>query len=158
MLHRKSPAGSAAFSGCGTWRYSLRRGAAPYVMFIGLNPSTADETLDDNTIRRCRGFARDWGYNGILMGNLFAYRSTDPKGLMVSDDPIGPANDEYLESLAAEAGLVVAAWGAYKLASPRARAVLPRLGEVFCLGCTKDGHPKHPLYLAKTTPLQSFVR
>lgn len=73
---------SADFSACGTYRYALRKiwlPAAPQVLFIGLNPSTADEKSDDPTIRRCLGFARSWGYGGLIVANLFAYRTTAPQ-------------------------------------------------------------------------------
>ena len=87
---------SADFSACGTYRYALRRiwlPAAPQVLFIGLNPSTADEKSDDPTIRRCLGFARSWGYGGLIVANLFAYRATAPSALREARDPIGPLND-----------------------------------------------------------------
>ncbi|MEP0894347.1 DUF1643 domain-containing protein [Leptolyngbya boryana FACHB-1624] len=80
-------------------------------MFVGLNPSTADETHDDPTIRRCTKFAKDWGYSGLCMTNLFAYRATDPKEMIASVDSIGLENDQYLLEYAARAGIVVAAWG-----------------------------------------------
>lgn len=144
----------ATFSPCRTYRYRLWRtwdedGATLAV--IGLNPSTADETTDDPTIRRCLGFARAWGYGSLLMVNLFAYRSTDPQGLLTVADPIGPENDDHLTRAAW--GNVLAAWGAHPLARERAENVLRMLNwrDVECLGVTKSGAPKHPLYIAAST-------
>src|SRR5687768_16866498 len=114
----------ARFSACRTYRFELWRiwdEDGPKLNVIGLNPSTADENLDDPTIRRCIGFARDWGFGGLVMTNLFAYRSTDPKGLAAVDDPVGPNNDYHLE-IAACSGTPLAAWGAHPLARERAAA------------------------------------
>jgi hypothetical protein len=119
-------------------------------MFVGLNPSTADETQDDPTIRRCVAFAKTWGYSAMCMTNLFAFRATLPKDMKAAIDPIGPDNDEYLFKIAYEAGIIVAAWGAngvYKGRDMEVRALLPAL---HCLALTKEGHPGHPLYLKKT--------
>ena len=130
-------------------------------VFIGLNPSTADENEDDPTIRRCIRFADDWGYGGLLMLNLFSFRSTDPAGLR------GHVPDEeqnldtlykYIESK--YTGIVVAAWGTH--AKVWGRNLLSDIHAKFPehrkklhhLGTTKDGHPKHPLYLrADTKPV-----
>jgi hypothetical protein len=119
-------------------------------MFVGLNPSTADETQDDPTIRRCINFAKAWGYSGLCMTNLFAYRATRPKDLMAAADPVGCENDAHLLALASEASVIVAAWGAngtHKGRNVEVRRLLPTL---HCLALTKDGHPGHPLYLQKT--------
>lgn len=145
----------ATFSQNDVYRYSLRRawGPGPMVAFIGLNPSTADALQDDPTIRRCIGFARDWGYDALVMLNLFAYRSTDPKGLLDADDPIGPANDYVIDAVCQQAGLVVEAWGSFPLARDRAVTLRSRLildGDCCVLGRTKEGHPRHPLYMPKT--------
>lgn len=146
----------AVLSNCRTYRYMLWRvwdEDAAIMNVIGLNPSTADETQDDPTIRRCVDFARQWGYGGLVMTNLFAYRATDPKVLATVADTVGPENDQHLRIQAYEAGMVVAAWGAHPLAVPRSETVRPLLERfhVMCLGMTKDGAPKHPLYLPKTT-------
>lgn len=160
LFHPQAPNGhSAVFSPCRTYRYALERrwGPGRFALFVGLNPSTADETEDDPTIRRCIGFAKSWGCGGLLMGNLFALRSTDPKGLRTVDDPVGPDNDVWLTTLSARAGIVVAAWGADPMATPRCDYALDALGDdVWCLGVTKAGAPKHPLYLAKATALVPF--
>ena len=119
-------------------------------MFVGLNPSTADEHKDDPTIRRCIAFAKAWGYDGLCMTNLFAYRATDPKEMMLAADPIGPQNDQVLTERASKAAVVVAAWGAkgdFQGRAAWARAMLPNL---HYLRLTKDGHPGHPLYLPKS--------
>jgi hypothetical protein len=134
-------------------------------MFVGLNPSTADETTDDPTIRRCIRFARDWGYDGLVMANLYAFRATQPAELATAVAPIGEwgddanANDVWLQKLARDAELVVAAWGADAGPQPwrasTVRAILEgTCGPLHVLGLTKDGAPRHPLYMpAATRPM-----
>ena len=144
---------STVFSSCRTYRYALWRewaGGDGYAMFVGLNPSTADEVHDDPTIRRCVAFAKSWGYGALCMANLFAFRATDPQDMMAADDPIGPDNDTYLRSLADTAGVVVAAWGVHGAYTGRDAKVLGMLPALHCLALTKAGHPGHPLYLRKT--------
>lgn len=150
MSHLVVAESSAEFSDCRRYRYALRRVFAdgPAVLFVGLNPSTADESVDDPTIRRCLGFARRWGYGTLLMGNLYGWRSTDPLALANVDDPVGPENDYWLERLARNANRVVAAWGADP-GPVRMRPVqaLVVIGHCVALGLTKDGSPRHPLYM-----------
>jgi hypothetical protein len=145
----------AILSDCGTYRYSLWRewdAARLRVLFVMLNPSTADASQDDPTIRRCIGFAKSWGYGGVEVVNLFALRATDPRELAQHRDPVGPANFVAIHDAASSAGTVVCAWGAHAFAAKRAAEVLAesrklRGGSVDCLRTTKDGHPAHPLYL-----------
>jgi len=162
--------GSAEFSLCGRYRYLLRRTWDPEragVLFVMLNPSTADATNDDATIRRCVGFARDWGYGGISVANMFAFRATDPRELLSARmrgiDTIGPSNDATLLLAGLDASVIVVAWGNHAGALPyRAEAVISllrkvaRAGDLYCLGLTEQGHPRHPLRLARTTRLQVF--
>ena len=104
----------AKLSDCRKYRYALWRtwdAEKPFVMFIGLNPSTADETEDDPTIRRCINYAKDWGYGGLCMVNLFAFRATEPNDMKNAIDPIGPENDEWLKNLSKDAGVIIGAWG-----------------------------------------------
>ncbi len=143
----------AMLSPCRTYRYDLWRtwlGGNGYAMFVGLNPSTADETEDDPTIRRCTAFAKAWGYAGLCMTNLFAYRATAPRDMMRASDPVGPQNDEILCSRAEEARVVVAAWGVHGTYGSRHEAVRAMLPKLHYLRLTKGGHPGHPLYLPKT--------
>ena len=143
----------ALLSPCRTYRYDLWRtwlGGEGYAMFVGLNPSTADETQDDPTIRRCIAFAKAWGYAGLCMTNLFAFRATDPRDMIVANDPIGPQNDEILRAHANGSGVVVAAWGVHGTLLQRDKAVRTMLPKLHYLRLTKDGHPGHPLYLPKT--------
>src|SRR5438034_1141192 len=124
---------SAVFSQCRQYRYVLRRrwhDKLPSVLFVALNPSTADEISDDATIRRCIGFARDWGFGALWMANLFAFRSTDPTALLKVRDPVGPRNDWWLARLSLETTLTVAAWGAHGCVNQRAEQVLPKLSNV----------------------------
>jgi hypothetical protein len=142
----------AAFSRCGTYRYALWRRwdeSRPAVLFVGLNPSTADAHRDDPTIRRCIGFANSWGFGSVIVANLFAYRTPHPKLLRAAPNPIGPRNDRWLRTLATDAGLVVAAWGADGEYLRRATEVSARLGDCRCLGLTASGAPRHPLYVRK---------
>lgn len=141
----------AKMSPCRSYRYSLERHwnvKLPSVMFIGLNPSTADEQTDDPTVRRCIGFAKRWGFGSLILTNLFSYRSKDPKHLLVVDDPIGRWNDRWIDQAAERADLVVAAWGALGGIMARDQVVAARIATLYCLGKTKGGHPRHPLYLA----------
>jgi len=149
--------GSAIFSDCGRYRYVLRRtwrADGRTVLIIGLNPSTADASNDDPTIRRCVRFAKDWGYGSLIVANLFAFRATQPAMLRTVRDPTGPRNDWWLTRLARQADLTVAAWGMHGSLIARDARVLRKLSDVYCLGLTKGGHPKHPLYLpASRTPV-----
>lgn len=151
----------AEFSADRVHRYRLWRRWAdgPMLMVIGLNPSTADETTDDPTVRRCIGYAERWGFAGLLMTNLFAYRSTDPRGLLAATDPVGPGNWHTIANLAGDTlstdGAVLAAWGAHGRLLAASKRMDDRLVgfPVACLGRTRRGEPKHPLYLrADATP------
>jgi len=146
----------ARFSEDRIYRYKLWRmwdPAKDSVVFVGLNPSTADENVDDPTVRRCIGYAKDWGYGSIFMLNIFAFRATDPREMKLSEDPVGAMNDSFLVEASKGSGLVVGCWGAHGGHLGRGRAVLEMMREngirVHCLGLTKAGHPKHPLYLRK---------
>lgn len=120
-------------------------------LFIGLNPSTADENIDDPTIRRCIDFARQWGNGGLIMTNLFAYRSTDPKELRCIADPVGQDNDDWLVASHKKAGITVLAWGNGGTYLNRGAIVTSMLPGATRLKITKQGQPQHPLYLPKTT-------
>lgn len=141
---------SADFSPCRMYRYTLWRhwSQGPCLMVIGLNPSTADETQDDPTIRRCIRFAKDWGFHGLLMTNLFAFRATDPEVMKAHAHPIGTENDYHLKECSRCVRMVLAAWGVHGTHQGRAEQVVKLLGrDIHCLGWTKDGHPRHPLYV-----------
>ena len=140
----------AKFSENRVYRYALWRAwdkSLPKLLFIGLNPSTADEINDDPTMRRCIRFSKDLGYGGFIMGNIFAYRSTDPKKLKDIKDPIGPKNNHWLKKLDREAGMTIAAWGTHGKYLNRGLEVKSLIKELYCLRITKDGFPAHPLYL-----------
>jgi hypothetical protein len=137
----------AVFSPCRTWRYRLSRRWAdgPALLVVALNPSTADETADDPTIRRCVALARREGFAALTMANLFAYRATDPTAMRAAADPVGPDNDAWLGRLRAEHELCVVAWGVHGEHRGRAADVLERaaLGATHCLGATAGGQPRH---------------
>lgn len=128
-----------------------------YVQFIGLNPSTADDKVDDPTIRKCIGFTQRWGFGGLCMTNLFAWRATQPADMKKATDPIGPDNDSFLVSVAETANIVVAAWGNHGTFMDRAvhvRKLVPGMKAIFINKGT--GQPKHPLYIRYDTPLMEF--
>ena len=142
---------TTTFSPCRQYRYTLWREwglfkstKLDYVMFIGLNPSTADETLNDPTIRRCIGYAKSWGYRSLCMTNLFAFRATDPKVMKQQDDPVGPDNNKHLLKCAKGAGVIVAAWGLHGAFMDRGQQVRALLPQLHCLRLTKGKHPEHP--------------
>ena len=142
----------AEFSTDRIYRYSLWRfwdSGGRYAAFVGLNPSTADEKNDDPTVRRCINYAKAWGFSGLIMLNIFAFRSTDPKNLYALDDPVGPDNDFHIRSASNKAGITVAAWGTHGEHLNRGAYVATILKHPHCLATTKAGHPKHPLYLKK---------
>lgn len=146
---------TAIISECGQYRYLLTRPGDSLAdkgtaLFLMLNPSTADATLDDPTIRRCRNFAKTWACNGIAVANLYALRATNPADLWKHADPVGPDNDWRLRAIAQEYTDIVCAWGAN--AKPERVAAVANIltaagGRLWCLGTTKDGHPRHPLYV-----------
>jgi hypothetical protein len=153
----------ADVSPCSRYCFRLWRSWEPAlgsVTFVMLNPSTADAHQDDPTSRKCIGFARAWGLGGIEVVNLFAWRATDPRDVVRAlwrrDDVVGPGNDDAILAAAQRARIVVAAWGALDQARDRAEEVLRLLGGagilVHHLGLSKDGAPRHPLYLRADTP------
>ena len=172
----------ARLSACGRYRYGLSRtwdaGLIPSkgcVLFVMLNPSTADADRDDPTIRKCMGFARRWGHNAIEVVNLFAWRATDPDVMAQAEcngaDIIGPDNDRHIIEAAHRAGVIVAAWGELggtwvNSSSLRCRRVFGMLRgferdrprDVFALRLTKDGHPAHPARIPYGDPVPFEVR
>ena len=116
-------------------------------MFIGLNPSTADETEDDPTVIRCIKYAKSWGYGGVCMANLFAFRATKPKVMRAANDPIGRDNDRWLVDLSQKTDLVVAAWGNHGGFLGRSNEVTQLIPNLHYLELNKSGEPAHPLYL-----------
>ena len=116
--------------------------------------------MDDPTIRRCRGFADAEGFDGMIVVNLYALRATDPRELRKHADPVGPDNDYYLCRVAVEYGPIICAWGA-NADSERVRHVVAMLrkygAQLWCLGVTKDGHPRHPLYVRGNTEVIEWV-
>jgi hypothetical protein len=137
------------------WDY-LSDAAKRYAMFIGLNPSTADETHDDPTVRRCIDFAKRWGCGALCMTNLFAFRATDPRKMMGYPRPIGEENDKWLVRCSREATFVVAAWGCHGRFMARDEDVMKLLDNVQCLGVNADGTPRHPLYVRRDRELIDY--
>lgn len=157
----------AVFDGTRQYRYSLWRrwhygvGLSNMAMFVGVNPSVADEEDNDRTVSRCIAFAKSWGMGGMVMTNLFAYCQTNPKIMKQQHDPVGELNDQALTQISKVAGKVVCCWGVNGIHRNRCVMVKHLLKlqcgrALFCLGTTKDGHPNHPLYLRSDTKLERF--
>lgn len=147
----------ADISADGLYRYALWRrwSEGPVVTWVMLNPSTADGETDDNTIRRCVGFARDWKCGGIEVVNLFAFRATEPALALRAENPYGPENDGVLRETFKRSGMVVAAWGergSYRNRDQQVLAIARDAGVrvVYCLGLTQGKAPRHPLYIRKS--------
>lgn len=156
---------SAIISDCQQYRYQLIRQwdlEKPLVLFIGLNPSTADDKIDDPTIRRCIGFAEREDFGGFIMANLFAYRATSPTDMKNSLNPIGDLNNEWLGKSIHACKKVIACWGGHGSHLDRHTEVSDLLKSyctatpILCFGKTQNGQPKHPLYLASTTKLIDY--
>lgn len=159
---------AATFSPCGLYRYTLRRTfrrSGPIWMVTMLNPSTADAERNDPTVARMCARARRAGAGALLVANLFAWRATNPKELAKVPDPVGPGNDVAIVGMAKRADVHIVAWGADEAihlpgSSGRERHIEVReliertvAGRLLCLGTSKDGHPRHPLYLASEVEL-----
>lgn len=170
----EKPAKTAVISECGLYRYRLTRTwdeALRPACFLMLNPSTADATKDDPTIRKIVKLARAWGCGGIVVVNLFAYRATDPMRLFDvfynpvavpgKGDPVGPDNDRYIREAVEQCHPIIAAWGTkgvMMLRDQKVKQMLASIGvPVMCLKSTKDGHPQHPLYVKDDTQPQPFM-
>ena len=146
---------TASFSRDRSYRYDLGRrwGEGPTLTWVMLNPSMADERQDDPTIRRCISFSLAWGFGALRVVNLFALRTPDPRALLEASDALGPRGERALRAALRDADAVVAAWGnVHPPLAERAsevRRVLPT--EAWCLGVTRRGEPRHPLYVAGGT-------
>lgn len=160
---------SAVISPCGLYRYRLERhglSGSGAVAWIMVNPSTADATQDDATIRKVVGFTERLGGGWAVVGNKFAYRATDVRALRTAADPRGPENDAHLEAIMAGSPIVIAAWGPLAKLPDHLRrrwrtvcAIADRVGaELMCLGTAQDGQPRHPLMLAYDTNLTPWRR
>lgn len=156
----------AKISECQKYRYSLWRiwdETKPKIMFVMLNPSTADATKDDATIRRCTDFTKNWGYGGFYVCNLFAYRSTNPKELLTQDNPFGDENIYQTRQLTDKVSKIICAWGNRPILSKILKRqneldLLPPItaDKLYYLELSKDKTPKHPLYLRKNLIPQRF--
>ncbi len=163
---------SAVISQCKRYRYVLRRrldygyhsARESSVLWVMLNPSTADAVIDDPTIGKCLAFSRGWGFKQMSVVNLFALRSTDPKALSQCslEESIGPDNDAYIREEAAYAQEVICAWGIHGALGGRPERVMSTLrladAELKALRVCKNGEPGHPLYLAANTERFPYAR
>lgn len=158
----------AIISPCGTWRYRLDREISvfggPVYAFFGINPSTADASIDDATVRKWKGFVSRWGGSRFIVGNVFAYRATDVRELAHVDDPIGRACNDHIKSIIAEADILVPCWGNSSKVPNDLKSHVRWLARTLAasgkplktFGLTKSGDPMHPLMLAYETPLQDW--
>jgi hypothetical protein len=163
------PRGAAIISADGRYRYRLERhglSGSGSVAWIMVNPSTADATADDPTIRKVIGFSERMGAGWAIVGNKFAWRATDVRDLRSVSDPVGPGNDEHLSNIMSEAATVIVAWGPLSKLPPvlkrrwyKVARIADRVGaRLMCFGTAQDGHPRHPLMLAYDTPLVEWKR
>lgn len=153
----------AVFDASGKYRYALWRAWSldhARIVFVMLNPSTAEEHKNDPTIRRCMEFAHAWQFGSIEVVNLFAYRTTYARELLKVDDPVGEENNRYLCQAVERCSSVLVGWGANGILLGRDQQVMKLLvhlmKNVYCLGLTKGGHPRHPLYVKGDTHMTSF--
>ena len=149
----------AIFSDDRKYRYALWRcwnPSLPPLAVIGLNPSSANEIKDDATITRLMGRAEQNGFGGLLMGNLYAFVSTNPALLLSVNDTVGIHNDDYLKMMIGMAGRTLCGWGSFKPVKRRSPIVLAMITEPYCLGVNADGQPKHPLYISYDTPMIKY--
>ena len=158
---------SAVISACGRYRYRLERelrSDGPVAAWVMVNPSRADAKIDDQTIRKCLGFARRLAIGRLVIVNAFAYRAADIRELRRADDPVGPDNDRHIEAALREADIHIAAWGPLAKLPPHLRGrwrevltLAARAGRrLQCLGVAKDGQPLHPLRLSYRRRLIPF--
>ena len=156
---------SAIISECEKYRYVLRRGPENVrtMLWVMLNPSTADATQDDPTINKCVQFSKRNGRDAIAVVNLYAFRSTDPNILGRTPYFVGPDNDRHIDKVCGESWVdsCVIAWGAHRIADYRQMRVIEILDNHFinplCLGQTKGGYPRHPLYVPYSQPLVPYA-
>lgn len=153
----------AVISECGKYRYLLRRTwehNKPRALFVMLNPSTADASIDDATIRSCIRLSKGLGYGSFEVVNVFGWRATKPNELLTVSDPCGPRNEDHVRGALARCDIPICAWGAWlhaEAASAYIRnAIRASRPASFCFGKTASGAPKHPLYIKSGTPLQTY--
>lgn len=146
------------------YRYALWRKwklGGRNIMFIGLNPSRANEYFNDPTITRLINFSKDWGFDGMYMANLFAWRDPDPSflkqfGVLNFFEYVGSHTDEWLRVMSADSVRLVFCWGSWNNIEIRSKVVEHEFPGAMCFGKNADGSPKHPLYLKKTTKLIEY--
>ena len=158
---------SAIISHCGKYRYRLDRmvsDSGPVYAFFGVNPSTADASVDDATVRKWRGFVQRWGGSRFIVGNVFAYRATDVRQLATVEDAFGDLIGDHTTSIITEADILVPCWGNTSKVPPSLQfafdalmdALLSSGKPVKCFGLTASGDPRHPLMLGYSTSLVGY--
>lgn len=160
MIEIKIIKKGARFSICKTYRYSLWRiwdETKKFISFIGLNPSTADQIFNDSTVTRCINFAYSWGYGGLYMLNEFAYRATEPKEMKKAEDPVGPRNNYWLNFYSKITDINIACWGNHGSYMQRNEYIKTLVPNLYYLDITKQGEPKHPLYIKSTVKPKRMI-
>lgn len=157
----------ALLSECRKYRYTLTRTWDPghfRALFLMVNPSMADHKNDDPTVKRCMSFAQSWGAGSLVIANWFAFRSSEPEDLLQQVDPVGPRNRRILKDLLFDAKIVVCAWGSHgNKVNALIAEEIPYMQwslnsrELWCLGTTQDGSPRHPLFLPRSAELEPFA-
>jgi len=150
----------ATFSKDKKYRYALWRiwdKSKPYAMFICLNPSTADEVKNDPTVTRCINYAKNWDYGSLYMTNLFAFRATNYREMKTAKEPIGEKNDYWLQKIANNAGIIIAAWGNHGFFMDRNKVIKKLIPKLYCLKQNKTGQPVHPLYQKKDLKPKTLI-
>jgi len=140
----------AKFSKCRKYRYTLWRTwdkLKPKIMFLGLNPSTADEIKNDPTVTRCINYSKSWGYGGMYMMNIFSFRTTYPVELKKAKDPIGSKNDYWIKKIYKDVDKCIGAWGNDGEFKNRSEDIIKLIPDIYCLKVNSSGQPAHPLYL-----------
>ena len=153
---------SAQFSRCRRYRWTLTRewdSTRGTCVFIGLNPSTANQFRDDPTIRRCINYSMQWGFGKLIMVNLFAFRATNPSTMKADNHPVGKYNIKYINSACRQADLIIAAWGNHGFYNKQSETICRYLHDrpVKCFEITKRGQPVHPLYQRNDAKLIAFT-
>lgn len=153
----------AVISDCGKYRYLLRRTwdhDKQRALIIMLNPSTADAQIDDATIRSCIRLTKGLGYGSFEVVNIFGFRATDPRDLELAEEPIGPMNERIVAAAIMRCDTIICAWGAHRMAERNSNYLLGRIRAyrpaAYCFGKTKNGSPKHPLYVKSGTELEVY--
>lgn len=161
FINIENPFSGAIFSNCRKYRFVLYRiwdKKRKYLIFIGLNPSTADENQNDNTVIKVINFTRKWGYGGVFMMNCYPYISTDPERLIMNKD-YNKFNFECINKISKKCSKIIFSWGNFKIVRDNKTDIklYKMFKSAYCLIQNKNGSPRHPLYVPYNTKLKKFL-